>query len=134
MSGPIAGSMVGGWLSLVHWRFVATSQSLRKTPALADPVVLSRWTFAVLAIISALNGVAILLTMTETYVPAIRFKLAHAHQATLDPRGPEARRESKYGRWGWVVGITRERDWKVVFRKAFSASFRSLPEGSRRPG
>lgn len=89
--------MVGGWLSLVHWR----------------------WTFAVLAIISALNGVAIVLTMSETYAPAIRFKLTHAHQATLHPRGAEARRESKYGRWGWVVGIARERDWKAVFRKAF---------------
>ena len=102
MAGPVVGSMVGGWLSLVHWR----------------------WSFATLAIISALNGVAILLFMSETYAPALRFKIAHAEQAALDPGGAEARRESKFGRWGWVVGLSGKRDWKVVFRNAFCESAR----------
>lgn len=71
--------------------------------------------------------------MQETFGPVIQYKLAHRSRAEGSAASAEARREGRFGKWGWVVGLARERDWKTVFQKAFSGcSFASHSPGRAR--
>lgn len=124
-AGPVLGSLLGGWLSLVHWRCAAGPDCLSLCDSGLTPKprpLASRWTFVVLSIISTINGLAQVLFMSETYGPVIKYRKAYLQRVPVkeDVEQGATSWETKLGRWGWVIGLAKERDWKMIFTKAVS--------------
>ncbi|CED83715.1 Synaptic vesicle transporter SVOP and related transporters (major facilitator superfamily) [Phaffia rhodozyma] len=116
MAGPVMGSMFGGWLSLVGYR----------------------WIFGTLTIMTTLNCVAIVLFMEETYATTVKFKLEHRRK-TLQAKSAVGSSSSSTvceedlnrkiafkEKHAWIASLVSQANYRLVFLRAFTRPFRFL--------